>query len=239
MKIQLVIFLLVVSFFSCSLDYPIISGIKAEGPIVKEKINLDEFNSLHLMISGNVQIKQGDSQEVEIEAPQNIIDLLNRDVQGKSWKIKFEKNIRNAEKINLYITVKELHSATVSGSGSIEGLNNFTTNEESNFIISGSGNIDLSIESPEIKAVISGSGTIQLSGETQSVEAAISGSGDIEAYQLKSEEVKIAISGSGDGYFDVKEFLKASIVGSGSVFYKGNPKIEASITGSGKVKPGK
>jgi hypothetical protein len=239
MKTQSGLFLLGVMFLSCSSDYPFFSAVKADGPNVREKITLDDFNSLDLMISANVEIKLGERQEVEIEAPQNLIDLLNRDVDGKTWKIKFDKNVRYAEKINLYITVKEFNSATVSGSGSIQGLNDFKTNVTSNFINSGSGNIDLSMESPEIKAVISGSGKIKLNGQTRALNAAISGSGDIEAYKLNAEDVTIAITGSGDGYFDVTKTLKATIVGSGSIYYLGNPKIEASITGSGKVKPGK
>lgn len=237
MKTPLGLLLAGVLLISCSSDYPFFSSVKAEGPIVREKIKLDEFNSINLMISGNIQIQQGEVQEVEIEAPRNLIDILNKDVDDKNWKIKFDKNVRYAEKITLYITVKELTSAAVSGSGSIKGNSDFKTNKTGSFIISGSGNIEIAMDCPEMEAVISGSGNIQLSGLTSDMDAAISGSGDIHAEKLKAKDVAIAISGSGDGYFDVTESLKVSILGSGSVFYDGTPKIEAKITGSGKVKP--
>jgi hypothetical protein len=237
MKTPLGLLLAGVLLISCSSDYPFFSSVKAEGPIVREKIKLDEFNSINLMISGNIQIQQGEVQEVEIEAPRNLIDIMNKDVDDKNWKIKFDKNVRYAEKITLYITVKELTSAAVSGSGSIKGISDFKTNKTGSFIISGSGNIEIAMDCPEMEAVISGSGNIQLSGLTSDMDAAISGSGDIHAEKLKAKDVAIAISGSGDGYFDVTESLKVSILGSGSVFYDGTPKIEASITGSGKVKP--
>ena len=237
MKTPLGLLLAGVLLISCSSDYPFFSSVKAEGPNVREKIKLDEFNSINLMISANIEIQQGDVQEVEIEAPKNLIEILNREVDDKNWKIKFDKNVRYAEKITLFITVKELTSAAVSGSGSIKGINDFKTNNPASFIISGSGNIEIDMDCPEMEGVISGSGNIRLSGRTTDMDAAISGSGDIHAENLNTNNVKVAISGSGDAYFDVTESLKVSILGSGSVFYQGTPKIEAKITGSGKVKP--
>jgi len=237
MKTPLGLLLSGVLLISCSSDYPFFSSVKAEGPTVREKIKLDEFKSLNLMISANIQIQQGDVQEVEIEAPRNLIDLLNKEVDDKNWKIKFDKNVRYSEKITLHITVKELTGAAVSGSGSIKGIGDFKNNKSGSLIISGSGNIEITMDCQEMEAVISGSGNIQLSGRTSDLDAVISGSGDIHAEKLKAKDVTIAISGSGDGYFDVTESLKVSILGSGSVFYNGTPKIEASVTGSGKVKP--
>jgi biopolymer transport protein ExbD len=237
MKTNLSLLILVVVLFSCASDYSFFSPINGEGPNIKQKIELDDFTSLSLKISANVQIKQGDTQEVEIEAPANLIELLNRKIDGKHWNIKFDKQVRFAEKITIYITVKELNVATVSGSGSIQGVNDFKTDQTCNFVISGSGNIHLTIECPQLDAVISGSGNIRLNGRSPMVKAAISGSGNIHAEKLMTENVSIAISGSGDGYFNVSQSLKASIAGSGSVLYQGTPKIEAKISGSGKVKP--
>lgn len=211
-------------------------GIKGEGPIVKKTLSLDAFSGVELAVSGNVYIRQGSKQMVEVESHQNIIELLRTDVASGFWKIRFDKSVRGYSKLNIYITVPSVSKLAISGSGRIEGQNTFTGSNNVSLAISGSGNLKAAFECQELSATISGSGDMILSGKTGSLRASISGSGDVRAKELDVADANITISGSGDCSVSVRENLDVKTSGSGDVSYSGRPRVNAKVSGSGKVR---
>jgi len=211
------------------------SGVKGEGPKVKQTFDLASFDALKLAISGHVYLRQGNSQSVEIEAQENIMELINTDVDDKTWKIKFDKNVRNHEGVKIWVTVPHLTAAMVSGSGDIQGMNYFKDLDDLRVAVSGSGGIELESDSDNLLASVSGSGDIELGGNTGDCQIKISGSGDVEAFDLETESCKVKISGSGDASVNVRNNLEVGIAGSGDVVYKGSPRVRSKISGSGDV----
>ncbi|GJM36475.1 MAG: DUF2807 domain-containing protein [Saprospiraceae bacterium] len=210
-------------------------GVKGEGPVISKTIEVDPFSGIKVTNGADVYIKQGSTQSVSIEAQANIIDLLETEVRNGLWKIGFRKNIRKHSGIKLYITVPNLDEATVSGSGSINGENSFTTRGGFLTGVSGSGDIVLDISAEEIKSNISGSGSIRLKGKANALYVDISGSGNVKAYDMNVGDCKVRISGSGNCQVDVSENLEVKISGSGDVYYKGQPRIQSKISGSGNL----
>lgn len=192
-------------------------SIKGEGPVVKQEIQLDAFTAVGLSGSGNVYIERGSTQKVVVEAQQNIIDHIKREVKNGSWNIGFDKNVRNYDKLNVYITIPTVKGLSIAGSGKIMSKSDFNDLDKVDFSISGSG-------------------TIEFSGSAKMAQVSIAGSGDVKAENFKAEECKVSISGSGDCFVDVAEMLNVSIAGSGDVHYKGRPRVKSSIAGSGNLK---
>lgn len=211
------------------------NGIKGEGPVVRKKININNFDGFTLTTTGNVYIKQGNTQSVEVETHQNLIDILETNVDNKHWKIKFDRSVRNYQKLNFYITVPTLTSANISGSGDITTEGQFTGLGDLKVGISGSGDIKLDVQAQTVNTRISGSGDIALKGKANNLEVGISGSGDIRAYDMVVDNCKISISGSGDVKVHANEELYVRSSGSGDVFYKGRPRIETRVSGSSDI----
>lgn len=212
-------------------------GLNGEGPIVKKTLKLSSFEGISLGISGNVYLKQGTVQSVEVESQQNIIDNLMTEVEDKVWKIRFEKNVRKYEKLNIYITLPTLTTARISGSGDIIGKTPFTLSADTKLSISGSGAILLELQGGDVDAAISGSGDIELKGTTNSLKVQISGSGNVNAFGMAAKKATIAVSGSGDAMIHASETLDAAVSGSGDITYKGQPKVKARVSGSGEIIP--
>lgn len=210
------------------------SGIKGEGPKVTQELDLKSFDSFSLNFSGHVYLKQG-PQSVIVEAQQNILDNIETDVNAGYWKIKFDKNVRNHDGVKIWISIPDLTSARVSGSGDIQGKE-FTGLGNLDLAVSGSGDIELEFQSKSLEASISGSGDMELAGRTGNCDFRISGSGDIEAEDLEADNCKVKISGSGDASVHVNGSLEVGISGSGDVVYGGSPKVRSKISGSGDVK---
>lgn len=192
------------------------NGIKGEGPVVKKEISLSAIEGIGLGISGTVYLIRGNTQKIEIEAQQNIIDNIKQEVKNGSWNINYHKNVKGHDGVKIYVTLPNIKSLSIGGSGKILGQNSFD-------------NID------NLSMSIGGSGMIELAGNAKTVKVSIGGSGSVKAAKLKTETCNVSIGGSGDCYVEVSESLKASVAGSGDVYYKGRPKVDSSIAGSGRV----
>jgi len=225
------------SFFSCG-DISA-QWVKGSGKIVSETIDMAKITGIGLGISGEVFVKQGSKQNIEIKGQKNIIDLIKKRPKGKTWSIEFERGVKvkNYESLEIYITLEELEGISIGGSGSVTGKGSFTNLDDLGISIGGSGDVKLDVEAREISCSIGGSGEVELSGEADELSVSIGGSGDVEAIDLKVKECTVSSAGSGSVNIDVSNLLEVSLVGSGDVKYKGKPKVKSSIVGSGDVEP--
>jgi len=231
-KAILFICLLVVGTVSLSAQ-----RIQGEGDVVKQEIDLETITGVRLGFHGDIVITQGSSQKIVLEGQQNILDNIKREVRNGTWRVNFDKSVKNAKPVKIYITMATLKDAGVSGSGNLSSKGSFTGLGDLELYVSGSGNVDLQVEAEDVDGSISGSGEINLSGSASSVDVSISGSGDFDALDLKSENCEISIAGSGDAAVYVTGSLEVRISGSGDVRYKGDAaRVKSSISGSGDVR---
>ena len=212
---------------------------EASGDYVEFTYDLDEIDEISLSMDARVRVKKGDTQSVTVKGKEDAVERLNYDVISGLWKITFEDGeCRSDHDIEVEITVTDLKSLKVSGSGDIiVDSDTLVLEHELEMRISGSGAIFLAADVPSIDAKISGSGDLELSGITQNLNIDISGSGRVEAFELASENARIEVSGSGKTeVFIDGGILDVDISGSGKVWYKGNPSsLLMDVSGSGEI----
>ena len=211
------------------------NGVQGKGPIVRKTLDLSTVEGFSLTFSGNVYVRQGNEQKVEIETHENLIGLLSKEVVDKQWKIRFTENVGRYDKCNVYITVATLNTVKISGSGDVKGETPFKNLGSLALGVSGSGNMNLDFEATEVEAKISGSGDMNLKGSGKSMNMGISGSGNISAIGVQVEGATVQISGSGNASIHSTENLDVRISGSGDVYYKGRPRMSSKVSGSGDV----
>ncbi len=209
--------------------------IKGEGDVVRQEISLPAIHGVHLGMHADVFLTPGSPQKVVIEAQQNILDRIKRDVRDDQWYITFDGNIRECKPVKIYITMPTLDAVGLGGSGTIRSTASFTGLNVIDVHVSGSGTVDLAVEANATEVKLSGSGKVALKGATSTLSVGISGSGDVNTTDLKSGKCDVRISGSGDATVSVDGDLDASISGSGDVRYKGNANVHSKISGSGSV----
>lgn len=208
--------------------------INPDGPIVSEEVSLSRIEGINLSLPATVYVTQGEEQKVEIEAQDEIIDLIDKSVRGGIWDIAIDGCIRDAAKVTIYITSPEWTSLKISGEGNIISTNQLVV-DDIDIDITGSGDIDVAIDADDIHSMITGSGDISLDGKADELDMTIKGSGDYKCFTLESRKASIDISGSGDAELFVTESLDVRISGSGDIFYKGSPNLSISISGSGDI----
>jgi hypothetical protein len=201
-----------------------------------EQRNLTGFTGVETHGSIDIIASQG-NYNIKIEADQNLLQYVETNIENGRLIVRFKDGISlmhfNGAKV--YVTAPELNAFETHGSGNISSQGKISDKNKIDIAISGSGDIQLELDCPEIKTGTHGSGNITLSGETKNLSSRTSGSGDVKAANLKAESVKVSIHGSGDTEVFASESLEADISGSGDVHYKGAPKVNTSVHGSGSV----
>lgn len=223
-----------IGFSSCT-KYT--NRIKGTGPAVEQTYDLPPISSVALNIDANVILTHGDSQEVRIVGQQNILNNIERFVNTDGlWNIGYFNSVTSHSGVTIHITTINLNYASISGSGNIESSTIFPDTTTMVFLkISGSGSINIGINTHILQSDISGSGKIIVSGFAHEHTVNVSGSGDIRAFGLNTFNTYLKISGSGNSEVMVENLLDVNISGSGNVYYMGYPAINLNISGSGGV----
>ena len=206
----------------------------------KENRKVDEFNYVSFGVSGNLTIIQGSKTEVILEGDEDVLENIETTVTGNKLKIRSKNSSwswwGNSSRIKATVTLKDFTGVSVSGSGDVVSKG-MLKGDEVDLSVSGSGELDLSLEARAIDCGISGSGSIDLSGKGQTGSLSISGSGELDAADYEVETMSIRISGSGDAAVHVTKEIDSRISGSGTVRYKGDPdKVSNRASGSGKMR---
>jgi len=234
-KLSLFILSVVIFFSSCINVFN--KTINGNGNITTEQRSINNAERIKSSGSFDVLVIQGSSPSVKVEADENLLPYIITQMEDGALVIRPKEhyNVRSDNKIKITVTTSQLEEVEVNGSGNLKGEGKFAGSDHLKVSISGSGDISLDVNTPNINSDIAGSGNITLSGETRNSKISIAGDGDYNAEDLKSEEVEIHIAGSGNTKVYAENKLDIHIAGSGDVSYKGNATVSQDIAGSGKI----
>lgn len=246
------LFVLTLVSLACQIAIPTV--VNGSGIVDTEIRDVSNFDAISLENMGDVYITVGNTEDLTIEAEDNLIPLLTSEVENGVLKLDVVRgrNIDPTKPIIYNITVKDLNNVTLAGSGNIysapleadqmtvmlAGSGNIelegVTSTDFDVTIAGSGNIRVDeIVTGSVDAEINGSGDIRIAGEAPEQKLSVFGSGSYLAGDLQTERMDININGSGSVTVWVMEHMNVSINGSGNVSYYGRPTIDHTDNGSG------
>ncbi len=235
MKLKSITSLFVMIF--CLVTTMSAQSVKGNGNLINSTRQVNNFNSIGVSGSFDVELRHGKEGKIEIEIEENLLPYLITEVDGKHLKIRWKRNarIRTKRGVHLVVHFKNLEDIGLSGSGDVVSRDPIKS-ETFSAAVSGSGDMELNVVAKSVSLAVSGSGDMELEGSCDEFSAAVSGSGDIDAIDLKAKNADVSVSGSGEMTVYASEKLKARVAGSGGVEYKGSPRIEdIKVSGSGNV----
>ncbi|MFL9485676.1 head GIN domain-containing protein [Chitinophagaceae bacterium LWZ2-11] len=230
-------FLLLLTFISLH-SFAQWQKIDGNGNVVKEKRQASGYTEISSSGSMDVMVAYGNSNDIEIEAEDNLLPYIVTEVSGNRLIIKTKNvNFRSHKKITVYVSLTKLEAVRLSGSGNIIGRGKFENDGTTDVSLSGSGNITFSFNTiKSLDISISGSGNVKLDGSASTVKASISGSGNADCSNVICDDVSARVNGSGNVRVFANKSLDASISGSGGVYYKGAATdVRKRTAGSGRV----
>ncbi len=137
------------------------------------------FSGISLRVPAKLHVTQGEKQSVEIVAKESTLEDIITEVKDRELVIRFPNkrylfSSSNPGKIEIFITVPEVESLAVSGSGDIVNDGEINT-RILDISVSGSGDVTLdALKAERVKVSISGSGDIRLSGPDKTSELSVS-----------------------------------------------------------------
>lgn len=208
----------------------------------KETRDVPAFQGISYRVPGKLYLRQGSPQKVEIEGDPAILEKIETRTEGSRLIIETARKWFdwdwNDEEVTVYITVKDIESIGVSGSGDLIAQTKITA-ENLDLKVSGSGSLKAEVEARGVlEAGVSGSGNMAVMGKCKTFDSNVSGSGRIMADGMTADNYKISISGSGK--IQAKgsaKVVRANVSGSGKVLAAEveTERCEVRISGSGDV----
>lgn len=208
----------------------------------RETRDVSTFTKISFRSAGKVYVKQGGPQKVEIEGSTETLEKIKTKVEdGKliigsenEW---FSWSWGDDDKVTVYVTVANIETLSVSGSGDMIVQTKIIGNNLK-LNVSGSGSMQAEIDVADVDADVSGSGDMDLKGKCKSFTSDISGSSSIKLTASIAGVADFDISGSGKvEATGSSQSVKAEITGSGKILASNfeTAKCEVRISGSGDV----
>jgi hypothetical protein len=199
-----------------------------------------DFDKVQVDGPYRVTLTTGRSSGARAEGSAEALDHVSIDVQGATLRVRRNRSAwgsypgSDAGPVAVILTTRDLRSAAVVGSGSLDidrarGL-------RVDLSVSGSGRLIVAaVEADNLVVGLLGGGRITLAGRTRQLRATVQGSGDLAAADLSAEDAQIASDTAGSVAVAVARTAKVTATGAGDVEILGSPACTVQAKGSGRV----
>lgn len=218
-------------FTSCEKDNNCVTG---SGPYTSRNYSKPSYSSINIYGDADVFITKSSQSSIRIEGEESILNVLNVSVTNDKLYIGENNCFENARKLKIYLSTASLNGVYVAGICNVYSPDNFVDNSFQ-AEISGTGTIDVNVNTQDFNSSISGDGTINLVGTANSHDVFISGEGIITSFDFITKSTDISVSGKGTIETHCTDKLDVTISGSCNVYYKGYPNITSDISGLGNI----
>ena len=205
--------------------------------------NVRPYDALRIEGDFEVILYRGEEGKIELSGPQSLLEEVEventsnglRIKYATQWKKMFKSQSKNST-VRVRIPFESLSSVSLSGSGRIQTEDTLQI-QQFKAQLSGSGKIELDLDTRQTTVSLSGSGRLELHGQSENLSSRLAGSGIIDCKNLKTQSSDASLSGSGHINLHSLKSINSSIAGSGNVSVYGSPpKVKSKTAGSGKIK---
>lgn len=232
------VLLLAAAFIGCG-NFSI-NATRGSGNVISETRAVSNFHSVVLAGIGELNLTQGDTEALTIQAEDNLMPLLTSEVKDGVLTIGVktgtaETSIVPTKPVRYDLRVKNLDSIQLSGAGNIIAPS--LKSETLKLGTSGAGNVNLNqLDVKQLVVTLSGAGNMTVAGQGDSQQVTVSGLGSYNAGDFKTNMTDISLTGAGSATVWAEQTLNGKISGAGSINYYGSPQVTSSVSGIGAVK---
>ncbi|MEL6918813.1 MAG: head GIN domain-containing protein [Bacteroidota bacterium] len=227
-------FILALILSSCAFDINFGDGKKGNGVVAQETREVTEdFTVVSASEGLDVYVTQADEFSIEVEADENIIDLIGTDIKNGKLRIHAIENIGRATK-KIYVSLPEV-TALESSSGSDLIVKNVIETDKITLDASSGSDLQVELTADEVNADSSSGADIKISGEANVLHADASSGSDIKARDLLVKTCTADASSGADISVNVSESLTADASSGADISYSGEATVQKKKSASGSV----
>jgi hypothetical protein len=198
--------------------------LEGNGNLVTREVPVTSFETLKASGVYELKLSQGDKEIVKIEADENLHPYFNVHNEGGSLVIDMKglknKNLKNKNKMRVYVTFRKLKELNISTVGSVNAEKelSFGDLEIKNASV---GKVDLRLSANTVKLDNSSVGSVVLTGKAQNASFKNSGVGSLDAGSFVVQSLNIENNGVGGATVNAAKDLKVKDNMMGRVKNKG------------------
>ncbi len=223
-------------FSSCNPSFHFGNGIKGSGNITTEtRTANDDFKSIEVSQGIKVNVEQGDSKSITVEADDNLQEHIITKIENGVLKIEADASYNSTETPIVNVKMPIINGLSASSGSEINSATTLITNNISAKSSSGS-RINIEVEADAITLESSSGSTIESSGKALKLETTSSSGSSIEAKNLQANEVIAqATSGSSTSVYPIVKLNAKASSGSSINYYKVPKTITKEESSGGSV----
>jgi hypothetical protein len=212
-------------------------GVQGDGNVVSKNRKIsDDFIRINASRGLEVYLTKSREISLEVEADENLHDLIETEVKNGTLYITSRKNIYSASAKKIHLSADNINEIQVNSGAEVYSENIFASEKLVLSVSSGAqANMDLRVV--ELTCESSSGAGMKLKGEVNMLHASSSSGSDIDAYKLTAKECTAdASSGSNIEVMVTENFVGKASSG-GDIKFKGHPhKAEKINTSGGNVR---
>lgn len=185
--------------------------IEGNGKLVTRDVPVSSFDELNASGVYELKLLQGDKEAVKVEADENLQQYITVHNEGSKLVIDMKsmknKNLKNKNKMRVYVTFKKLKALELSTVGSVNAEKelSFSDLEIKNASV---GKVDLHLSANTLKFNNTSVGEVKLAGKAQNAVFTNHGVGSLDAGNFVVQTMNIENNGVGGATVNAEKELK-------------------------------
>lgn len=216
--------ILFLATFLSSCNINMFNRVNGNRNVVTENRKVKEdFTKIKVSTGLDLYISQGSSNEITVEADENLHDIIITEVKDGVLKIYSEESIWKAKARKIYVTVKNLEEMTATSGSDVYTKETLKVNDIKISATSGA-DIRMTIDANSVESSATSGSDIEVSGVAINHTSRATSGASIDAYELRSKNVTVKVSSGADINIYASESINAKASSGGDIDFKGSPK---------------
>jgi hypothetical protein len=219
-------------FFALMLLTAVFTAVQAGNSKKTEIRKVKNFNTVHVSTGIDLYLIMGETEQVRVEADDDIIDDIITEVKNGTLRIYMKKgnffnlfNFGRTSSRKVYVTVTDLKRIDASSGSDVKSEN--TLKGDALQVNSSSGSdVVLDVVYKNVSLDASSGADIKISGKAKTVKASASSGSDINARDLEAVIGHANASSGADVVVHATSEIYANASSGGDVRYYGNPSVK-------------
>jgi putative autotransporter adhesin-like protein len=214
-------------------------GRTPSGTTASRRIDAAGVTRLDVASGFDVRVRLGQPESATVTYDDNLADLLDVRVDGRTLRIQLRPNagIEDHPTLRAEVTVSRLEEVQAAGASTV-AVAGTIPDAGLRLLLSGSSRVAADLALDHADTTVSGSSTLQLSGTASTLSAAASGASNLELAGLRVQDLDITLSGASHASVQVDRSIAAQMSGASRLTYKGTPQFtKRDTSGASSIQP--
>jgi hypothetical protein len=209
-------------------------GRTASGATASRRIDAAGVTRLDVAYGFDVRVRLGQPEAVTLTYDDNLADVVNVRVDGRTLRIQLKpnSNIDNRPTLRAEVTMARLEEVRAAGASTVTVASKLPDSGQ-RLLISGSSRVVVDLALDQASATVSGSSRLELTGTANTLSAQGSGASRLELAELRLQDLDVKLSGASHGSVQVDRTITAQVSGASNLTYKGTPQFSKRDTSGG------